>query len=109
MPSLSDWNWYVLMLVQALLGVISSNFRMVTLRFMGDHWIVEAWLLEENQKDSDEFIDAIDGFSIFIEDVKQQLSSCSYQRIVGKIRTGAEPFAGNVPDDARVLFKMRET
>ena len=109
MPSLSDWNWYEVMLVQALLGVISNNFRMVTLRFAGDRWFVEAWLLEENQMDSDEFFDAIDEFSIFIEDVKQQLSSCSYQRIVGEIRTGAEPFARNVPDDARAVFKRRET
>ena len=52
MPSLSDWNWYEVMLVQALLGVISNNFRMVTLRFAGDRWFVEAWLLEENQMDS---------------------------------------------------------
>lgn len=109
MPSLTDWNWYVLMLVQALLGVISNNFRVVTLRFAGDHWVVEAWLLEENQQDSDEFFDAVDEFSIFIEDVKQQLSSCSYHRIVGEIRTGAERFANNVPDDARVVFKRRET
>ncbi|MEJ6405105.1 hypothetical protein [Yoonia sp. 2307UL14-13] len=109
MPSLSDWNWYVLMLVQALLGVISGNFRVVTLEFAGDHWVVEAWLLEENQQDSDEFFDSVDEFSIFIEDVKQQLSSCSYQKIVGKIRIGAEPLASNFTDDTRVVFKRRET
>ncbi len=35
-PNLSDWNWHVLMLGQALLGVISTNFRMVTLEFAED-------------------------------------------------------------------------
>lgn len=108
MPSLSDWNWYFLMLAQALLGVVSSNFRMVTLRFAGDHWIVEAWLFEDDQQDRDEFSDAIDEFSTFIEDVKQRLSPCSYRKIVGKINIGTEPLASNSPEDARVVFKRRE-
>lgn len=108
MPSLSDWNWYVLMLIQALLGVISSNFRMVTLEFAGDRWLVEAWLLEENLQDSEEFYDAIDEFSIFIEDVKQELSACSYQKIVGKIRTGDQPIENNLAENARVVFRRRE-
>ncbi|OKL42765.1 hypothetical protein [Pseudovibrio exalbescens] len=108
MPSLIDWNWYELMLVQALSGVISPNFRMVTLNFAGDCWIVEAWLLEESQQDSEEFYDAIDEFSIYIEDVKQELSACAYQKIVGQLVVGGRPLRPKFAEDTRVVFRRRE-
>lgn len=109
MPTLSDWNWYVLMLGQALLGVISSNFRMVTLKFSKGCWIVEARLASENQIDTDEFNDAIDEFSIFIEDIKHHLSRDSHQQIVGRIVVDSQLSEATIADNARVVFKMRET
>ncbi|MDO5657557.1 MAG: hypothetical protein Q4G36_04470 [Paracoccus sp. (in: a-proteobacteria)] len=108
MPTIDDWNCYTLMLVQALLGVISGNFRMVTLEFAGDRWIATAMLFEESQTDRDKFLDAIDEFSIFVEDVKPQLSPDAYRKIVGKIEVGAQPVESHVSNDLRTIFRLRE-
>lgn len=44
----------VLMLMQALLGVISPNFRMVTLEAVPDGWAIWFYLDEANPEDEDE-------------------------------------------------------
>lgn len=97
------------MLVQALVGVISNNFRMVTLSFDGECWIVEARLLCEDETDREEFDDAIDEFSIFLEDVRSDLSRQADKKVVGKIVVGNEPLTCPVSADKRVVFWKRET
>ena len=49
--SLNEWNFQVLMLVQALAGAISSNFRMVSLSCDDVGWILSFYLEKDLEDD----------------------------------------------------------
>ncbi|QXC49090.1 hypothetical protein KHC17_03065 [Agrobacterium salinitolerans] len=107
-PTTQDWNWHVLMLVQALLGVISANFRMITLQFNGDVWLVKAILQEENSLDREEFSDAVEEFSIFMEDIKDKISQDSFKKIVSSTFVDGGSIDKWSDECARVVFRRRE-
>ncbi len=52
--SLNDENKYEVMLTQALLGVISPNFRMVSIDFGLSVWKVTFTIEQDNQTDREE-------------------------------------------------------
>ncbi|WP_248796824.1 hypothetical protein [Pseudomonas sp. MWU13-2105] len=55
---LNTWNYQVLMLVQAMIGAITPNFRMVVLSLDGDEWVL-TFYLETNAEDDIEEVDDI--------------------------------------------------
>lgn len=64
-PSLESWNHQVLMLVQALLGAVSPNFRMVTLGHDGHRWQIRFYLQEDRAEDREEIADILSEFDAF--------------------------------------------
>ncbi|WP_213883107.1 hypothetical protein [Pseudomonas mosselii] len=52
--SLKRWNYQVLMLVQALVGAISPNFRMVAISLEDGEWVTRFYLEEYDEEDIDE-------------------------------------------------------
>jgi hypothetical protein len=108
-PSLSDWNWCVLMLTQALLGAVSTNFRAVELDFENSKWIVRVALSEENEGDREEINDVCDDFSIFLDDIRDQLSSRAYARVDPDVFVSKGPIIRDAEAQSRWVFCMRET
>lgn len=51
---LKAWNFQALMLVQAMLGAITPNFRMVVLSREGNMWVIKFYLEEHVEDDIDE-------------------------------------------------------
>ncbi|MGC3645835.1 hypothetical protein ACPTFH_30815, partial [Pseudomonas aeruginosa] len=45
------------MLIQALVGAISANFRMIALLWDGDEWVLSFYLEESNEEDVEEIED----------------------------------------------------
>ncbi len=58
-PTLEEWNFQVLMLIQALVGAISANFRMIALLWDGDEWVLRFYLEESNEEDVEEIEDVV--------------------------------------------------
>jgi hypothetical protein len=62
-PSPEAWNDQVLLINQALLGSISTNFRMVSLDVEWDAfgylWVIRFYLEEEVEEDLDEIVEEI--------------------------------------------------
>ncbi|BCA63611.1 hypothetical protein HMP09_2845 [Sphingomonas sp. HMP9] len=56
-PSLDDWNRQSVNVMQAMLGMISPNFRMVTLDHDGTQWIIGFVLESVNAEDREELAD----------------------------------------------------
>lgn len=56
---LKAWNFQVLMLVQAMLGAVTPNFRMVVLSCEDDIWVIRFYLEENIEDDIDEVEDII--------------------------------------------------
>jgi hypothetical protein len=108
MPSLDEWNWYTLMLGQALIGAISENIMAVDLSFSENCWVVGVVLNEYKDDDVVEMEDVVDEMSCFIEDVKEKISTMSYKRIICKIYSGKNDVCLHGRPDNRVVFMRKE-
>ena len=107
-PTLEEWNWHHLMLDRALIGAISANFRMISLRFVNEAWQIEVVLETDSCEDEDEINDVADEMSIFLMDVQQHISKKSCKTITSKIIVSDKVLQVQNSDDVRVLFKRRE-
>ncbi|MDZ5647948.1 hypothetical protein [Nitrospirillum sp. BR 11828] len=61
-PTLEQWNLQTMVLMHALLGSISSNFRMVTLRWKIDQWVIDFILEKENTEDFEEISEIMEDY-----------------------------------------------
>ena len=107
-PTLEEWNWHVLMLGQALIGAVSENFRMVSLRFAVDFWEVIVVLKSQDVLDEDVIMDIADDTSIFLEDVRDQLSANAMKRIETRTHISTKTLVVENSETVRVVFKKRE-
>lgn len=107
--TLSDWNWAVLMLTQALIGAVSTNFRLVELAFEHETWVVRVTLREESKTDREEIDEICDDFSIYLEDVRDRISTQAYVGIVSDVVVSQNPIILSPSVEARYIFRMRES
>lgn len=56
---LNSWNHQVLMLVQAMLGAVTPNFRMVVLSREGEEWVISFYFEKDVEGDIEEVEDII--------------------------------------------------
>lgn len=97
-PNLAEWNSAVISLVQAMIGAVSANFRMVALQRAGDVWHVKYWLEAESAVDRGEIEDIDFEFANFMND-----ALTSFEIAV----TGDEVLL--LPDPpTRTVFRRRE-
>lgn len=59
-PSVAEWNFQCVAVMQALAGAISPNFRRVTLDFDGGEWVISFVLEQEDALDREEIEDFVD-------------------------------------------------
>ena len=67
-PSLDEWNGAVISLVQAMIGAVSANFRMVALERADRSWRVRYWLQADDAVDREEIEDIDFEFANFMND-----------------------------------------
>jgi hypothetical protein len=101
--NISEKNMASVMLMQALLGAISPNFRMVAVSFSEGKWKVGFWLEKEDEIDREEIEDVLgelDGLVLEMENPPSEISAVT------------EIFGGTLPrldaSDWRVIFLRRE-
>ncbi|WP_448651369.1 hypothetical protein ACSHWC_26615 [Pseudomonas fluorescens] len=76
---LNVWNFQVLMLVQAMLGAVTPNFRMVVLSYEDDVWVIRFYLEEKIEDDIGEVEDIICQYTAYQDsDLK-----CTSEILVG--------------------------
>lgn len=51
MPTLNDWAWVTAMVVQAMRGAITANYRMITLRCIDGTWRLDFFFVEDDPAD----------------------------------------------------------
>lgn len=97
-PVLEEWNFQVLMLVQALVGAVSANFRMVALLWSGDEWVLRFYLEENLEDDVDEIEDIVCQYTAY----QNSSLRCRSELIVG-----SEKLPG-LSELGRVVYRRRE-
>lgn len=98
-PRLEEWNFQVLMLVQALVGAVSANFRMVALLWGGDEWILRFYLEENLEDDVEEIEDIVCQYTAY----QNSELRCRSELIVGNERLPG------VAELGRVVYRRKET
>ncbi|MCP8463128.1 hypothetical protein NK553_04125 [Pseudomonas sp. ZM23] len=96
--SLEEWNFQVIMLVQALVGAISKNFRMVALCYNEPDWILSFYLEKDFDEDLEEIEDIVCQYTAY-QDIGLR---CKYEIVIG---------AQSLPafsDVGRVVYRRRE-
>lgn len=109
-PTLEEWNWYELMLHQALIGAISGNIRMISLQFKGDSWVIHAILAKNLPEDKEEIHDVADDMLTYVDDIRSLVSEKIHKKIDvnTKIIPGHEPLFFSRNDFLRIIFKRKE-
>lgn len=106
--TLSDWNWGVLMLQQALIGAVSPNFRMVELGFESGVWVVRVTLRAEDEADREEVEDVCDAMGDFLEDIRERISDAAYAKVIPSIRISTETIFLRPESVPRIVFRARD-
>ncbi|MCB2089419.1 MAG: hypothetical protein R3E18_07845 [Sphingomonadaceae bacterium] len=107
-PSLSDWNWAVLMLQQAMLGAISANFRVVELAYEGGGWIVRVTLAEDDPSDREEIKEICDSMWVYLADIRDRIDACAYTDVRADVLVSHAPLILEPRSAPRVVFQRRE-
>ncbi|NMX73024.1 hypothetical protein HBO23_16355 [Pseudomonas sp. WS 5532] len=76
---LKAWNFQVLMLVQAMLGAVTPNFRMVVLSCEVDVWVIRFYLEKNIEDDIAEIEDIICQYAAYQDSSLQ----CKSEILVG--------------------------
>lgn len=107
--SLTDWNWAVLMMSQAMIGAISPNFRSVDLIFEGEFWVLRVTLRQESEFDREEIAEICDDFSVYLEDLRDRMSPQAYASVIPEVVVTQNALTPSPIVGARRIFQMRES
>lgn len=105
---LSDWNWAVLMLNQALVGAISPNFRMVELTFGGSGWVLRVTLGEDRADDREAIKDIGEDMSCYFMDLQDRITKAADACVIADVIISKVPIVMTPNHPGRVVFLMRE-
>ncbi len=106
-PTLIEWNLHVLMLNQSMIGAVSHNFRMVSLKWNNEGWLVEFVFAEKSDEDEEEAFEISDQMSVFLMDVHDQISNEAKTKIRTNIVYSKELLFVKNRDHERVVFKRK--
>ncbi|OQR32239.1 hypothetical protein BWR15_20265 [Pseudomonas sp. T] len=96
--SLSEWNFQMLMLVQALVGAVSSNFRMVSLSCDDAGWILSFYLEKDLEDDVEEIEDVVCQYTAY----QDSNLKCRYEVVIG------DQSLPVLAESERVVYRRRE-
>lgn len=108
-PTLEDWVWVEAMLVQALIGAISENFRQVALCYRGKSWCLDIVLEIDNQEDREEIADIADQLGVLLDDVRDRISASAYARVLSEIHVTNRALNFTQSEDQRLVFRRKES
>lgn len=97
--TLDAWNFQVLMLVQALIGAVSHNFRMVALYLDEDEWVVKFFLEKNLEEDLEEIEDIFCQYTAY----QDHSLKCRHEVIIGQQSLPGFSEVG------RVVYRRRES
>lgn len=100
---LAEANMFTVMLVQALWGAISSNFRSVSLSMQSLPWVVHFTLEREDKRDRLEIGEVIDEFVSLLEGYAPH--GTSVEALV-TVSSGPLPMPNH--NESRLVFLRRE-
>ena len=106
--TLSDWNWVVLMLTQAMIGAVSPNFRLVELAFERGAWVIRISLREESAVDREEIANLCDEFLNNLADVRHLLSPKADAAAIPDVIVTQDRIILSPYSPTRYVFRMRE-
>ena len=96
------------MLVQAMIGSVSPNFRMIELAFENGKWVIRVTLASESQADREEVDEICDEMSVFLDGVRGRISDAAYSEITADIVVSQAVIYIKPQQETRLVFRRRE-
>ena len=107
-PTLQDWLWVEVMLIQSMVGAISSNFRQVVLSYENNEWHLRVTLEEMIDEDREEISDIVDEFAIMLDGIRDKISDSAYVRVVPNIITQKGSLFFQQKINQRIIYRRKE-
>ena len=108
LPTIQDWIWVEAMFIQAMIGGISTNFRQVALSYENKTWVLTITLEKNDDTDQEEASDIVDEFSVYLEDIRDKISSAAYVKGHAVIEISSGRLEFEQEENIRVLFRRKE-
>ena len=106
--TLEQWNWVTLMGTQALLGLVSPNFRSVVLHLDESSWKFEITIRNEDKQDRLAADEIAEQFFLYLSDIRDAIGDGLYLDTTEQVIVSNEDIVLPPQDTCRVLFLMRE-
>lgn len=108
-PTLNDWVWVEAMVVQSLVGAISTNVRQISLSYDTGVWRLCAVLDKPSAEDVETINATADDVSDLLVDIKDRLSENAYAEVKASVHVvGSEPLDARSMPENRILFRRKE-
>ena len=116
-PTGDDWHLHTVALLGACIGQISSNFRLVSLRFTQDQWMLRVILEADNSGDvnaaneilEDYTLDVLDKKTLWEQHNPMSFSVAAYQKIQSEIFITKEPIEREQDDQLLWIYRRKES
>lgn len=109
MPNVSDWVWVCAMLMQAMIGSVSSNVRMITLEYESDRWNVSFYLEQDDLSDREDAEDIVAEFGGYFDDIRDVISQQAFSTVTYEVIVTQEGMNFTQNEDGRIIFRRRES
>lgn len=107
-PNEQDWLWVQVMSSQAFLGCISPNFRQIIISYDNGKWVITTTLQVDSEEDREEIFDAVDEFGVYLEDIRDRVSSCVYAEASAVVELESGDLYMRLGNHERAIYRRRE-
>lgn len=108
-PTLEDWLWVEVMLLQATICSISQNVRQIALCYLEGNWVIDVVLEQDSLEDREEISDIAVYASVYIEEIYDKLSDCANAaHVITNIKISKEELKFVQSEEGRLIFKRKE-
>lgn len=105
-PSLNDWAWFMSMVSQAYVGLVSANFKEISLVADWSDWMLAVILYEENELDLEEISYADSLIDPYLCDVAPKLTEAASTNLKTEVHLEFPKALEGL--DCQVFFRRRE-
>jgi len=115
-PTGDDWHLHMLCLINACLGQLSNNFRLVSLKLTKKNWLVQIVLEQKKQDDIEAVEQIFEDYCLCVEESIQtwkmngevKFSTCIDLKIALDLQFSQEAISSEAVDYVRWIYSRKE-
>lgn len=106
-PTLTDWVWVQAMLNQAMIGVVSTNVRQISLDYC-DAWRISVVLEKSCEQDVDDIQEIAVDACILIGEIKDRISPSISGEVLTSVSQSTKRLENSNTPNSRIVYRRKE-